>query len=294
MTDETTKPVPPTKPKLKLVIKPKPKPPEREQSTIGFPYNDLETATNVARAIHNAGATAVTREQLAGLMDTTTNSGTFLNKLSATKMFGLISTSLGKVGLTELGFSILDTDERRARKARADAFLSVPLFRRLYEDFRGRQLPPRPLGLEQAIVKFGVSSNQKTTARLTFDKSAALAGFFPNGIDRLIEPIIAQPGLSVRAVLTSDEGASEREANAERFASAMDAGIRRPARSDLHPFVQGLIDALPAPESTWTIEGRAKWLQAAANNFDLMYKGNGTITIIAKAEHGEGKEKTES
>jgi hypothetical protein len=38
------------------------------------------------------------------------------------------------------------------------------------------------------------------------------------------------------------------------------------------------------------MDGRAKWLQAAANIFDLIYKGDGTITINAKADHAENKD----
>jgi hypothetical protein len=53
--------------------------------------------------------------------------------------------------------------------------------------------------------------------------------------------------------------------------------------SGLHPFIQGLLDTLPAPETNWTIEGRAKWLQAAAHCFDLIYMGSGEIQITAKA-----------
>ena len=52
----------------------------------------------------------------------------------------------------------------------------------------------------------------------------------------------------------------------------------------LHPFVQGLLDSLPEPETNWTVEGRAKWLQAAANIFDLMYKGNGDISVTATSD----------
>ena len=285
MTDEDSKPVIP-KPKLKL-IKPKTKAPEREQSTIAFPYNDLDTAIGLARAILNAGAVALTREQLAGQMNTTTSSGTFFNKLSATRMFGLITVSGGKVELTDLGFSVLDSDESRQKKARAEAFLSVQLFRKVYDDFRGRQLPPRPFGLEQAFVKYGVSSNQKTTARLTFDKSAQQAGFFPNGTDRLIEPIIG--GTLTRITSRTEAVVDTGSSDADTTAPLSVPSPRATEGPKLHPFVQGLIDALPAPESTWTIEGRAKWLQAAANNFDLMYKGNGTITISAKAEHDESK-----
>ena len=38
------------------------------------------------------------------------------------------------------------------------------------------------------------------------------------------------------------------------------------------------------PQTNWAIEGRAKWLQAAANIFDLIYKGSGEIDIKAKAD----------
>lgn len=39
----------------------------------------------------------------------------------------------------------------------------------------------------------------------------------------------------------------------------------------LHPFIRGLLDKLPEPEGEWTISGRIKWLQTAANIFDLLY-----------------------
>ena len=61
MADEQAPEVKPVK-RLKLVKKPKP--PEREQSTIGFPYFDLETAIGVARVILNAGALSVTKPSL--------------------------------------------------------------------------------------------------------------------------------------------------------------------------------------------------------------------------------------
>jgi hypothetical protein len=35
--------------------------------------------------------------------------------------------------------------------------------------------------------------------------------------------------------------------------------------------------------TNWTVEGRAKWLQAAANIFDLIYQGSGEIDIRAKS-----------
>jgi hypothetical protein len=244
---------------------------EREQSSIGFPYMDLETGTSVARAVMSGGGVAVTRDQLAGLMDQPVNSGTFLMKVAASRLFGLITFSSSKYALSDLGFEILDSDERRQKTARARAFLSVPLYKKTYDEFKGKQLPPRPHGLEQAFRRFGVSSKQTTNARLAFDKSATQAGFFPNGPDRLIEPIIAMS--ADRARPTHESPDSSDTATPERGSTGHQNG--------LNPFIQGLLEALPEPQTNWTVEGRAKWLQAAANIFDLIYKGSGEIDIKA-------------
>lgn len=51
---------------------------------------------------------------------------------------------------------------------------------------------------------------------------------------------------------------------------------------DQHPFIQGLIKTLPAPNSEWPMQKRAKWLQAASHVFDLIYTeegGGGTIEV---------------
>lgn len=257
----------------------RPKPAKRSivQSSIGFPYRDLEAGIAVAQAIHKAGGFELKPEQLAGVMDLQAGSGNFMIRTYAARMFGLVKYDSGKYGLTDLGFSILDRDDKRQRQARAEAFLNVPLYKKVFDEFRGKQLPPRPLGLEQAFVKFGVSPKQKDTARLVFDKSAAQAGYFANGNnDRLIEPIIGgapPPGRPPidEAPSGNGNGRSSGESN-------------EPDVSGFHPFIQGLLDTLPEPNTNWAIEGRAKWLQAAANIFDLIYKGSGEIAIIAKVQ----------
>src|ERR1700734_3022646 len=283
MTDEPKPPPgPSSEQKTKTRTKTAARPPEREQSSIQFPYNDLETAIAVARAILTAGGVALTRDQLAGQMNHAVGSGTFIVKIASARLFGLVSFLGSKYELTNLGFNILDADERRQKTARAEAFLSVPLYRRAYDDFKGRQLPPRPHGLEQAFIRFGVAPKQKANARLAFDKSATQAGFFPNGPDRLIEPIIGVPSSS------SDRGRQNVEANASNEAPSFERSAPT-IPEGLHPFIQGLLDTLPEPQTNWAIEGRAKWLQAAANIFDLIYKGNGAIEIKARStETGDG------
>ena len=178
----------------------------RALSTIAFPYMDLEAAISIASGILKGGGVPLSRDQLAGVLVLSAGSGNFVTKVATARMFGLVGFAQGKYELTDLGFSILDSDEKRQRKARAEAFLTVPLYKRTYEEFRGRQLPPRPHGLEQAFLKFGVAPKQRKSARIAFDKSATQAGFFPNGNDRLIEPIIGAPsGAFVRDSEDEDE-----------------------------------------------------------------------------------------
>jgi len=43
----------------------------------------------------------------------------------------------------------------------------------------------------------------------------------------------------------------------------------------VHPLIRGLVDSLPPAGSDWTNEDCANWLQAAAFNFRLIYKGSG-------------------
>lgn len=234
----------------------------REFSTIQFPYQDLENAIGVARAMIDNGGGKFTREQLAGVMKLSPTSGNFVLKLGASKMFGLTESDNGKHELTQLGYSIVEKDEARERAARVQAFLTVPLFRKIYDEFRNKQLPPRPHGLEAAIVKLGVIANRKADARLTFDKSATQAGFFSLGQDRLIEPLVGAP-VSTERTRTSDEQPSAR-ANTEVQQAA-------PSASKVDPLIKGLLDRLPTPGEKWPTEKRFRWLQTLAANLDFVY-----------------------
>jgi hypothetical protein len=271
----------PKKPKTAKKKKMKAAKPTREASTIQFPYRDLAAGVSVAQVMIDAGGVALTTEQLAGVMGLQAGSGNFVMKVATARIFGLVANVAGKYELTDIGFAIVDgKDEKRQRQARAEAFLKVPLYKRAYDEFRGKQLPPRPHGLEQAFVRFGVSAKQKEAARLAFDKSAGQAGFFSAGQDRLVEPIIAGGGTPpppVRGSGDDDDGGGNGGGGNRR--QAYDDG---PDTSGLHPFIQGLLGSLPEPNTNWTVEGRATWLQAASKIFDLIYKGSGEITIVAK------------
>jgi hypothetical protein len=56
--------------------------------------------------------------------------------------------------------------------------------------------------------------------------------------------------------------------------------------------IQGLVNRLPRPDSTWSLDDRAKWLRTAAGIFGLVYKtrdgDHGEISIVlAKDESAD-------
>jgi hypothetical protein len=180
-------------------------------------------------------------------------------------MFGLTESNGGKHELTQLGYSIVDNDDAREREARVQAFLNVPLFRKMYDEFRNKQLPPRPHGLEAAIVKLGVIANRKTDARLTFDKSATQAGFFSLGQDRLIEPLIGAPPQAERSRgPTGDEMVT-------RLVGGADVEESQSSAPKVNPLIKGLLNRLPAAGEAWSAEKRLRWLQTLAANLDFVY-----------------------
>jgi len=294
--EETLTSAPANKPKKRLRILKKPEKRAQVQSSVSFPYMDLDTGISVAQAIMSAGGIALTRDQLAGVMKMAAGSGTFITKTATARIFGLIATVQGKYELTNLGFAIIDNDENSQRTAKAEAFLTVPLYRRTYEEFKGKQLPPRS-GLEQAFAKFGVSPKQTYNARLAFDKSALQAGFFPAGTDRLIEPILRGPlGPTGPASPTGPTpyptgptgptGPSGPSAGGLHERMAADLPVRPPRfygggdGLDLDQLIVGLLRRLPKSGEEWGAEKRARWLQTLAANFDMVYTSENDDKIV--------------
>jgi hypothetical protein len=116
---------------------------ERGRSRIEWPYYSLDEACKLAKGVHELGGSCQI-EQLAGHLDQAVAGGGFRLKIQAARTFGLVTSSQGTVSLTDLGSQILEADE--GPEAKAEAFLRVPLYAALYENFKGKTLPPA-LGL---------------------------------------------------------------------------------------------------------------------------------------------------
>jgi hypothetical protein len=234
----------------------------RERSTIQFPYNDLDEAVAVAKAIHENAGVSCTIDQLAAYMKQSMTSGAFRLRVSNAAIFGLTDNERGQVRLTSLGRQIADPSQEAA--ARAESFMRVPLYARVFENYKGFTLPG-PAALEKFMLEVGVSSKQTAKARHAFSRSAKQAGYFEHGEDRLVRPA-ALTGPGTKPI--EPEAPKAPESEKKGGSGGGDFG-------SLHPFIQGLLKTLPEPETEWASPARVKWLQTAANIFDLIYKGDG-------------------
>jgi hypothetical protein len=250
----------------------------RQRSTIGFPYNNLGDAIEVAQAVHShAGTRDCDDSQLSAWMNLSPKSSGYRIQLSAARMFGLVETAAGRHKLSPLGRMIVDP--QRERDARARAFQNVPLYKAIFENYKGGVLPPSA-ALERDIVGLGVAEKQTGRARQVFEKSAEQAGYFEHGKTRLVMPAVSVRDDPPPPPPPADEDRRERDGNGGK------GGGNPPTPPPLHPFIQGLLDTLPCipnprEKPDWPAAERAKWLQTAANIFDLIYAGDGGITVNA-------------
>ena len=238
---------------------------ERGRSTIQFPYLALDEAVTIAKGVHAVGGNSCQVDQLAAHLQQKSDAPKFRQKLSTSKMFGLITYASGSVSLTSLGSRVCDPQQEVA--AKADAFLLIPLYKQVYEQFKGGNLPPVS-GLENAMANMGVAPKQKSNARQVFQRSAMQAGYFAYGQGRLVPPSIKGGGAPASTEIPPPLGIQKAPENP--------AGKNTGGRGDSeggqrHKLIDGLIQKLPDAETDWALEARKKWLQAAINIFDLIY-----------------------
>lgn len=233
----------------------------RGKSTIDFPYLDLENAIDIVKAVHKVEGDRCEWNQLATSLGVAPEGGGFRMRMLTAKTFGLLTYEKGQVMLTDWG--IRATDPNHEKRARYAAFMCVELFSKLFERYNGQQLPP-VAAIERAIENLGVAPKQKDKVRQVFLRSAKQAGLFELATDRLSIP----PGLnSQKSEADSAKGAEQKPGDESKQMNGGGAG----GGGQYHPFIQGLLQKLPSPDSEWPLEARKKWLATAANIFGLMY-----------------------
>lgn len=241
----------------------------RERSTIKFPYMDLDDAIAVALAVHQTGGSSCAYDQLAAKLDLSMKSSGFNVRLATARLFGLIEAGRGEndVTLTPLGQTIIDPSQ--VRGAKVQAFLTVPLYAKLVEHYRGKILPPAA-ALEREMASMGVAQKQTDKARQAFERSAKSAGYFEFGPGKLVQPNVTPPSLSHYTAPQSEVPVPMDESRGKNGGPPSGRG-----GPPVDPIIVGLLARLPKSGEVWPEAERKLWLDLLEGSFRLIYKESG-------------------
>ncbi len=243
---------------------------KNDRSTIEFSYADLEDGVEVARAIYaRAGLGSCEIDELSAQMGQTI-SGSFRLKTAAGRHFGLVEKD-GRSGyrLSSLGQRLVR--EESEPEARAAAFLAAPLYRAIFEKYRGHLLPPTR-ALEREISALGVAPKQVDKARRSFFRSARQAGFFAQGEDRLVQPRFDR---SPETKQTAEGPPSEDKSVGGGGGGSSGGGFF--GANGTTSFEKELLSKFPSFDPSWSEELKTQWF-------------NGFQQFLAMAKGQPGKE----
>lgn len=222
-------------------------------SELRYPRNDLESSIQVADKIAERGAGAtVSNHELAALLGYSgVNNGTYLNRVAAARLFGLIEGNANAIKATERAEGILSPDyPATADRLRLEAFKDVPLYAAFLDGFRGRELPA-PSGMINALVtRYRVPAKDAKSVLPRLLASAEQAGLFRvAGASRLIEP-----------TLPVESEPPSQLAQTEATATAEPLPVRTAAiRARFPKIIEGALDLMPSGPP-WDQDEYEQWL----------------------------------
>lgn len=230
----------------------------RQNSTIKFPYVALDDVSGIAETMLHTFGGRCSMVQLATALNQKPSSGAFRVKVTAAKMFGVITGRGDSLTLTPLGTALADPAERR--QARVTAFLNVPLYEKMYEEAtrQGGIVPSTIKALEAMIMHLGVVQGQAETARLAFQRSAKFAGFNEYGSDRLVMPALLD---SEPAPVSAPE-----EAGAEN--EQIQPAVTLAGKPTI---LVEVFKRLPDEGEAFPPDARAAWMTLLAASLDVLY-----------------------
>jgi len=239
------------------------------QAGLNAPYFDLDSSIKVADAIYNKGGGTASSDQLAAWLGyKSTRSGTFITRMSAAnKHFGLIEQSGDQFKLSERGRNVLaPVMPEDSVTAKIEAFLSVALFAKVFEDHRGKQLPPE-VGLKNLFKNsYYILPDRVDQAVRVFLASAEQAGFFSTTGDRTK---LIRPGpVAGKTTSAPAEGKKEEVAPPTEKQRTSGGGD---GPSSIHPSIIGLLRDLPPPGTPWSLQKKKTFLAVFTAAIDWIY-----------------------
>lgn len=151
----------------------------RVVSEVRVPMYSLADSLAVAEAIHKKGGGSATNDQLAAFLGyKSANNGSYLSRVASARIFDFIGGA-GRLTITARAQSILmPVYQQDVKPALVKAFLDVPLYKAVYDEYHGKDLPT-PFGMTNALrTRFGVAPSRVEAGLRALMESADQAGFF--------------------------------------------------------------------------------------------------------------------
>src|SRR5438128_8216900 len=156
------------------------------------PAFNLEEASDIIIRIYELAGSDASYDVVGRITSNSPGSSVFARKLITLKNYGLIVDENRTVKLTDTGRQIATPRSSTERAlALKQAFLSVPLYARVYDKFKGRLLPPDEF-LINTFIEYVPTKELATTWMDGFKKSAKKAGLLetrPDGKITVLETI---------------------------------------------------------------------------------------------------------
>ena len=151
--------------------------------------------------------------------------------------------------------------------AKAEAFLNVELFAKVFEQFRGKQLPPE-VGLKNLFksAPYFILPDRIDPAVRVFLNSAAQATFLTDDRTRLIQPSVSA---------ANNEKADPPKPNDSEVPPVTDKpkniGSGGDGTGGVHSAIVGLLRELPPPGTAWSAQKKQRFLSAFQATIDFIY-----------------------
>lgn len=145
--------------------------------TVNECFEIVETISKVGGKVYSSGSIA----QALGMSEKTNS---FRAKISTLRQYGLISGIQGTLKLTNISNEYLyPIEDEQKKKAKLQAFLEVPLHKKIIEKFENQALPPADKLANVLLGKeFGLTKNTKDSAVDIFLKSLEQLNLLINGV----------------------------------------------------------------------------------------------------------------
>jgi len=146
-----------------------------------YPRRTLDQALRIPRALRDKnGGKPWAPKQVAEVLDVGVDGGNFFYLTSASKQYGLTegtSRTSGNLALTDLGRkAVYPSSSDEERQALREAFLNVPLFRRVLEHYGGNNLPERRYRENTLFTQFDLDPSVQDEFVDLLNKNSRLVG----------------------------------------------------------------------------------------------------------------------